>query len=158
MNHNTPLCDIYIDKEGTWYYRGAEMIRREIVNFFYENLKLDENGRYLIELPGEDSDRCYVDVEDTAFIVRAVRGKSPDQGGGAAIFIDLSDGSAEELDPSTLQVGQNNVLYCSVKQGGFSARFSRAGYYQLAENIEYDDVKEDYFLSLNGRRFYIKKH
>lgn len=158
MNSNIPSCDIYIDKEGTWYYRGAEMKRREIVNYFYENLKLDESGRYLIELPGEDAERCYVEVEDTAFVVRAVHGRSPDRGGGAAISIELSDGSVEELDPSTLRVGQDDVLYCLVKQGGFSARFSRASYYQLAENIEYDDTKEEYFLSLYGRRFYIKKH
>jgi uncharacterized protein len=156
MDNNIAICDIFIDKNGTWYYRGAEMKRREIVNYFYDNLKRDANGRYMIELPEEEGDRCYVDVEDTAFVVRSVHGRSPNPENGTGISLCLSDDSEEKLDPSTLRVGQDNVLYCSVKKGRFSARFSRASYYQLAENIEYDDVKDGYFLRLSGRRFYIQ--
>ena len=63
---NIPFCNIRIDKNGVWYYKGAEMFRREIVNFFYQNLRQDESGRYLIELP---NDRCYLEVEDAPFVV-----------------------------------------------------------------------------------------
>ena len=156
MNNNIPMCDIFIDKEGIWYYRGAEMKRREIVNYFYENLKRDPAGRYLIELPGEDGDRCYVDVEDTAFVVRSVLDQNLNPGARSGILLSLSDDSVEELEPATLHVGQDNVLYCSVKKGCFGARFSRASYYQLARNIEYDDAMDHYFLSFNGQRFYIQ--
>jgi len=150
MEENIPLYDIRIDKEGTWYFRGAEMFRREIVNYFYEHIRLDSSGRYLIELPG---DRCYVDVEDTAFVVKGVHfGKgSPD--GGEGIIATLSDDSVEMIDPDTLCIGLQNVIYCSVKKGAFTARFSRAGYYQLAERIEYDVEQDSYYLSLNDRRF-----
>jgi hypothetical protein len=61
--------EIKIDKDGIWYYNGAHMFRKEILNVFFEHLKIDECGKYLIELGPE---RCYLDVEDTAFVVEAV--------------------------------------------------------------------------------------
>ena len=61
--------DIRIDKEGLWYYKGAHMFRKEILNIFFDHLRIDECGKYLIELGPEC---CYVDVEDTAFVVVAV--------------------------------------------------------------------------------------
>ena len=62
-------CEIKIDKEGVWYYRGAHMFRKDILCIFFENLKIDECGKYLIELGDE---RCYLDVEDTVFVVETV--------------------------------------------------------------------------------------
>jgi hypothetical protein len=44
---------------------------------------------------------------------------------------------------------EGNILYCPVKDKKFYARFSRAAYYQIANHIEYDNDKEDYFISLN---------
>ena len=69
IKENILVCNIRIDKEGVWYYKGAEMFRKEIVNFFYQNLKRDESCQYLIEL---ENDRCYLDVEDTPFVIRSV--------------------------------------------------------------------------------------
>lgn len=152
---NTP-CDIYIDKEGTWFFRGAEMFRREIVNYFYQNLKLDASGRYIIELPGDPTDCCYVDVEDTAFVVKAAQLELGPQDGHESILLTLSDDSQELLDPSTLQIGQENVLYCCVRNGRFMARFSRPGYYQLASHIEYDSDKDAFYLRLNSQLLYIQ--
>ena len=61
--------DIRIDKEGIWYYKGAHMFRKEILGVFFKHLRIDECGKYLIELGSES---CYIDVEDTAFVVVAV--------------------------------------------------------------------------------------
>ena len=69
IKSESPFCQIRIDKDGVWYYKGAEMFRKEIVNFFYQNLRQDESGNYLIEL---ENDRCYLEVEDTPFVVRSV--------------------------------------------------------------------------------------
>ncbi|MDQ5985664.1 MAG: hypothetical protein CSYNP_01378 [Syntrophus sp. SKADARSKE-3] len=160
MNREIPLCDIRIDKEGIWYFRGAEMFRREIVNFFYENMRLDETGQYLIELPGENGDRCYVEVEDTAFVVKSVFVKNISDNGRKSIILGLSDDTEEILDPATLKIGEENVLYCVIKKSAnnriFKARFSRAGYYQLAEYIDYDDVNDAYFIVLNDQRYFIQ--
>ena len=109
------------------------MFRKEILCVFFEHLKIDECGKYLIELNEES---CYLDVEDTAFVVAAVyKTKTPDNG-HEQIDILLSDDSLEKLDLNSLHVGKDNVLYCRVKDGKFTARFSRKSYYQLAEFIE----------------------
>jgi len=150
---NTPPCNIRIDKEGVWYYRGAEMFRREFVNYFYQNLHLDEMGRYFIELP---NDRCFVDVEDTAYIVKAVDYETAENGGGEGVSIHLSDETVEALDPRTIWINNYNVMYCLVREGSFRARFSRAAYYQLAEHIEHDEGQEMYYLKVNGQRYNIE--
>ncbi len=147
----TPPCEIRIDKEGVWYYRGAEMFRKDIVQLFYQNLHRDHDGRYLIEL---DNDRCYLEVEDTPFVVRGVN--RVDEGQEEAIHLDLIDGTIEALEPSTLRIGADNVLYCSVKKGAFDARFSRAGYYQIADYIDYDSKKDHFFIKLNGQKYPIQ--
>ena len=64
-----PPCLIFIDKEGRWYHKGAEMIHRDFIRLFYEHMELDLQGRYVINWQGQ---RCWVDVEDTAFVVRRV--------------------------------------------------------------------------------------
>jgi hypothetical protein len=148
-------CDIKIDKEGTWYYRGAHMFRKEILSVFFENLKIDECGKYLIEL-GEE--RCYLDVEDTAFVVREVHKKCSPQSSEDQIYIRLTDESLEKLDLPTLHVGRDNVLYCQVKDGKFIARFSRNGYYQLAEFIEEEKKENCFFISLNGEKYFINNN
>jgi len=52
-------------------------------------------------------------------------------------------------------VGEGNVLYCSVKNGTFPARFSRTSYYQLAEFIEQEEEGNGFFISLNNEKFLI---
>ncbi|MCX7982064.1 MAG: DUF1285 domain-containing protein [Syntrophales bacterium] len=138
------MSDIRIDKDGKWYFRGAEMIRRDIIRYFYEHLKLDAEGRYKIEIP---SDSCYVEVEDTAFVVKSVDVKDDE------VILYLSDDSQEVLDPSTLMVGDNNVLYCRVKKGQFPARFSRSSYYQLTAYLDYDEGKGFYLNLAHGQFF-----
>jgi hypothetical protein len=95
-------------------------------------------------------------VEDTAYVVRAVyRFGSPGEG-NERIAILLSDETLEEIDCETLCIGQDNVLYCSVKPDNHPARFLRSSYYQIAEMFEYDESRDSYFLPLNGRRHYIR--
>ena len=143
--------DIRIDKEGAWYYRGAEMFRKDIVDLLYRHLRRDEKGRYLIEF---DSERSYVDVEDTPFVIKAIY-RSPSHEKEDSIDLLMPDGGMEKLDPSTLRIGDNDALYCTISRQGFDARFSRASYYQIAEYIEQEH--DAYFISLNGHRYYIKK-
>ena len=153
LTGDIPFCQIRIDKEGVWYYKGAEMFRKEIVNFFYQNLRRDESGNYLIEL---ENDRCYLEVEDTAFVVRSVRQALSEIDGGRVFFLLLSDDTIDLLDPATLRVGKDNVMYCSVKENRFEARFLRPAYYQLAGEIEYDENQDRYFMPFNGERHYLK--
>jgi hypothetical protein len=61
----------------------------------------------------------------------------------------------EPLDPESLWIGKQNVLYCRIMEGGIPARFLRPSYYQLAEFIQEDKEQNRFYLSLGGKRFYI---
>jgi len=148
MNH----FEIKIDKDGLWYYNGAHMFRKEILNVFFDHLKIDECGKYLIELGPE---RCYLDVEDTAFVVLAVYKTKNPRTRMEQMEILLSDECCEILDMDTLQEGKDNVLYCRVKHGKFAARFSRKSYYQIAEFIEESENGSEFFIKLNGKKYFI---
>jgi len=143
-------CLIQIDKEGRWFHKGVEMIRREFVQAFYQQMELDDAGQYIIFWGGK---RCYVDVADTAFVVKRLSYLSEESDKRSRFVISLSDDTEEELTPDTLNLGKENVLYCRVKGGNFPARFNRAAYYQLATHIE--EEGGDFVLPINGRKFKI---
>jgi hypothetical protein len=144
-----PPCFILVDREGRWFHKGAEMIKRDIVRLFYEHIEVDSLGRYVVRL-GKES--CYLDVEDTPFVIQRVRFENNGDIQNFRIF--LSDDTEEVLDPETLFVGEENVLYCTVKQGKFSARFHRPAYYQLAEFVQ--EEEGGFHLPLNGMKHFIR--
>jgi len=146
--NDIPPCLIFIDKEGRWYHKGAEMIRRDFIQMFYQSMVLDPKGRYLINWAGKT---CHVEVEDTAFVVRRVSYEPANAHDTSRLLITLSDDTQEELAPDTLYVGDANVLYCKVKEKTFPARILRSAYYQLAEHVKEEEGA--YFLRLNGRRY-----
>lgn len=148
MDQKTQPCDIRIDREGIWYYRGAEMYRKDILRLFYEHLKKDAHGCYLIDMGDE---KCYLDVEDTPFVVTSVD-RSGSDAEGEHVTLTLIDGTEEKLNPASLRIGKDNVLYCSIRNGEHEARFSRASYYEMAGAFEYDSETDLFFFSINGRR------
>jgi len=67
----------------------------------------------------------------------------------------LNDEEREPLDPSTLEVGEHNVLYTRVKGGEFRARFLRPAYYHLSPHFEMDS-DGTFYLRLRNERHRIK--
>ena len=149
-NHELLGCNIFIDKEGRWYHEGAEMINRNIVDMFFSNLDLTEDGLYVVNWNGK---RFFIDVEDTAFVVRKVLFIGGAAEGKQSYQIHLSDDTTEELLPETLWVGDKNVLYCRVKQGRFPARFNRPAYYQITAFML--EKEGGFYLPLNGKTYCI---
>ncbi len=143
---------IFINRDGKWFYKGVEMIQREIILDFYRSLSTDSFGNYIITL-GEE--QCYVEVEDTPFIVTRAEFERIEKN-NEIISIYLTDGTVEKLDPGTLRVNDNNVLYCSIRENCFRARFSRAAYYQIAEYIKEEGDK--FYLPLNNEKYYLKSN
>ncbi|HSB03975.1 MAG TPA: hypothetical protein VLK23_02190 [Thermodesulfobacteriota bacterium] len=145
------LRPIFINKEGQWFYHGLEMVRRDIILLFYQHLHRDGEGQYSIRLGGEE---WYLELEDAPFVVSRVdlqaHGEDAD---GFRIW--LNDGSQESLNLDTLVVGKEDVLYCSVKEGKFPARFQRQAYYQLAEHVE--ERNGEYLITLDGEKHLIRR-
>jgi uncharacterized protein len=149
------MCDIRIDKDGTWYYQGVEMYRVDIVHHLYRHIKKGSAGGYYIEM--SDEDRCRIDVEDTVFVVKSSERIRSDKKQEEAIQIHLSDGSSETLNLDSLSISGENVLYCRVKENEFKARFSRKSYYQVMKDVDYDENDKKFFLKMNGHRFFIEE-
>ncbi len=144
-------CSIHIDKEGAWFYEGNEITRRDILEHFMASLRRTENGGYIIQV-GANS--CPVDVMDTPFVVVRVDRVRSQSSGAEEILLSIRNVSGfEALNPETLRVGKDNVMYCEVFNRAFPARFSRPAYYQLAEWIMEDPDTGQFYLELNGKRY-----
>jgi hypothetical protein len=66
----------------------------------------------------------------------------------------LNDETREALDPSTLRVGADHVLYARVKDGRHDARFLRPAYYELMRHAV-AGPGETPALPIGGRRVVI---
>lgn len=142
-------CGIRIDEDGDWFYNGSRIFRPEILETLYEKLELSPAGEYILS---DFKGRCLLEVADTPFVVSRVD-LERDGAGGERIMIRFKNiPRTEILDPRTLKTGKDNVLYCTMAQGGFPARFSRPAYYQLADFIGEEESGEGFFIELGGLR------
>jgi hypothetical protein len=56
--------DMHIARDGTWYYHGSPIERRQLVKLFGSILKRDVQGDFWLETPVE---KCRIQVEDAPF-------------------------------------------------------------------------------------------
>jgi len=147
-----PPCMIFVSKEGKWYHEGAEIIHRAIFLWMIQSLEKTEDGLFIVHL---NNQKCYLEVEDTPLVVQQVDRILESPEGPEKIRLTLNNESQEILDPETLRISSENVLYCMVKNGEFPARFLRPAYYQIAENITEDDAS-GFFLLLNHKKYPIR--
>ncbi|HJQ84573.1 MAG TPA: DUF1285 domain-containing protein [Candidatus Binatia bacterium] len=119
---------IRFGKDGRWYSDDEPIPNRAITRLFSRTLIVLPDGRARLEL-GED--RADVAIEDTPWVVTGVEG---DPAHGFTVL--LNDETREPLDPASLRVGSENVLYCRVKGGRHEARFLRPAYYDLVRHAE----------------------
>lgn len=63
--HDCGDLDMRIARDGTWYYKGSPIGRKELVCLFSSVLKREPDGSYLLETPVE---RGRITVEDAPFI------------------------------------------------------------------------------------------
>ncbi len=151
-NQNEQSFEIRIDKEGVWYYNGAEMFRKEIVQLFYEHLVREQSGRYAISLP---KDYCHIVVEDTPFVVKSFSLTETPEDPEGIFQIQLNNDEIEDLDLQSLWIDDSNIFYCTCKGGRFDARFSRSAYYQLAEFIECDEETGSFYIVSKCGKFFL---
>ena len=122
--------DINFRKDGMWYADDEVVENRRIALLFSQNVQSDGDGGWVIDLK---IDRQPVRIEDTALVVQLVEG-DPEAG----FEIRTNDDVVEVLDCATLEVGPDNVLYCTVdrgERGKIRARFLRSAYYALVKYL-----------------------
>ncbi len=133
-------------RDGNWYTDDERIDNPRIALLFSRSIKRDQDGNYYLQIAEE---RAPVTVEDTPYVVKTVYEKD------GHFLIVTNDEEHEPLDPSTLEVGPDNVLYCLVKGGTFRARFLRNAYYHLSNNFV-AEANGQFSFSVGGRRYPIK--
>ena len=121
---------IKFGKDGLWYSDDEVIPNHAIRRLFSRTLIVSPEGRARLEL-GED--KADVIIEDTPWVVTRVDGDAR-----AGFRVTLNDETVEPLDPASLRIGAENVLYCRVKGGAHEARFLRPAYYELTRHAETD--------------------
>ncbi len=114
---------ITFGKDGRWYCDDEVIPNKAICRLYAKAMTIDADGSARLRL-GED--KANVTIEDTPWVVVQVEG---DPARGFQVL--LNDETLEALDPATLRVGGDNVLYCRVKDAKHEARFLRPAYYEL---------------------------
>ena len=104
--------------------------------------KHPDDGRFILT---NGYDWTYFSVEDTPFFVSGVRLSD------GVVELELSDGSSEPMDPSTLREGPDGALYLKVKDGQFDARFQPSAQLELAPLLVEADGGVG--LEIGGQRF-----
>ncbi len=142
----SPYVKLFVDKEGRWFQNGTEIIHPGIYRLFCDALEQGPDGGYLIKI-GRES--CRVEVEDTPFVVKAIRDTSQ-----AGISLVLNDGTTEEFNPDNFWMSSDGIPYCKVKKGRFHARLLRPAYYALAQYVFEED--DSYYFSIDGNKFPVR--
>ncbi|HLN47986.1 MAG TPA: DUF1285 domain-containing protein [Steroidobacteraceae bacterium] len=132
--------------DGCWYNDDERIENPRIALLFSQSIRRNPDGSYFLQVAEE---RAPITVEDTAYVVAKI-----DEDGHGGFVVTTNDEVREPLDPMTLEVGADNVLYCRVKQGQYRARFQRTAYYHLAEHFGSDDG-ENFSIVIGGCRYRI---
>lgn len=130
-------------RDGAWYADDERIRNSRIQLLFSRSLRADDREgapdlpRYTGWLLDVGVDRQPVLVEDTPLVVTGVDG-DPERG----FEIRTNDGESGALEMETLEIGDDEVLYCSVDRGArgrMRARFLRPAYYRLARFVEWEE-------------------
>jgi hypothetical protein len=140
------LCgdlDIRIDRDGTWFYHGSPIGRKELVRLFSSVLQRDDEGRYWLITPVEQGE---ILVEDVPFqaVEMDVAGKGRDQVLEFRTNVDeiVKADAAHPLRISYNKVTGEPAPYVLVRDN-LEARLTRSVYYQLVELGEEREVAGD---------------
>lgn len=137
-----PTRKISFGKDG-WWYANDEIIQNRRINvLFSQHVHRTPEGHYEIAIGW---DKVTVVIDDAPFVVTQVSGDSTH-----GLLLRLNDESEERLDPTTLSISSDNVLYCRVKGGDHSARFLRPAYYQITEYVQEDTDRGRFLLRLGN--------
>jgi hypothetical protein len=149
-----PFCGpipIRIDRDGSWFFHGSQIQRPELVRLFAAVLSCDA-GRYLLTTPSE---QVQIEVADAPFLLVEAQWQ---EDGRLQLTTNLQQQFMVGAQyPVTLQAEPptGQLLPYMQLPRGLSAKFSRALYYQLAEQAQRIQVadSEHYVLSSGAYQF-----
>lgn len=123
--------DIRIDRNGTWFYHGSPIGRKELVCLFASVLRRYDDGSYWLVTPAE---AARIEVEDAPFL--AVEAFVAGNGRDMTLSFRTNVDEVVTVDAEhPLRMGgdpqrDDQVPYVVVR-GGLEARLTRSVYYEL---------------------------
>lgn len=131
--------DLRIARDGTWFYHGSPIGRKQLVKLFASILRRDEAGDYWLETPAE---RCRIAVEDAPFLAVEINLKGAGETQDIAFHTNVDDiviaGPDRPIRMATDSETAEARPYVLVRPG-LEALIARPVYYQLVElGIERD--------------------
>ncbi len=127
--------DMRIAPDGTWYYKGSPIGRKELVCLFASVLKREPDGSYLLETPVE---RGRIEVEDAPFIAVEMVWRDCECGGAIRQCLSFRTNCDEvvpanaehpirvQLDPRTREPRPYIMI-----RPGLEAKINRAVFYEM---------------------------
>ena len=140
--------DMRITRNGTWYYNGSPIRRKQLIKLFASILIRDEKGDFWLETPAE---KCRIQVEDAPFVAvfMDVEGKGREQIVSFSTNVDEQVIATQEnpiwvdINPESLEPSP----YVLVRKG-LRALISRAVFYELVEIGVEEESPEGKFLGV----------
>lgn len=128
--------DIHIDREGTWFYHGSPIKRKDLICLLAATLRRDEAGGYWLVTPREMGP---IEVEDAPFL--AVEMFAAGSGEAQVLSFRTNVDELVTVDaehPLCVRLradGSESAPYIRLS-GGREARLTRSVYYHLAAIAE----------------------
>jgi hypothetical protein len=119
---------IRVDREGRFIHEGGEVTHEGLRRALFRWLDRlpPPDGRYILRL--DERRFAYLDVDDTPLVARAAR-----VDGAGTIWLALSDGAEERLDPATLTADADGVLRAWARDGRLEARLATSAVAALGD-------------------------
>lgn len=149
--HQKHVYDYLIDKNGNWFCEGNPVTDRELLRILSSSI-FEKEGRFYIRCEGEIHP---VRVEDAPLWVKYVHIKRNPDGEIESIEMELTDGRRELLRPETLWIEGEAGLYCLASRKNLKARFGKVAYYELANDLIWQEDLKAYTISVGGQVFTI---
>lgn len=134
--HDCGDLDMRIARDGTWFYKGSPIGRKELVCLFAGVLRREPDGGYVLETPAE---RGRIEVEDAPFVAVELAWHDCGRHGGAprqclsfrtncdeVVTADAEHPIRIQLDPRTREPRP----YVTVRPG-LEARILRPVFYEM---------------------------
>jgi hypothetical protein len=139
----------FLDKEGHIWHEGSEITDPRFALLVHRVMQKTPDG-LLVKCQGEN---CFFEVEDVPYVIQSLALHKDHEGRLLKIDLIFPGGYVETLDPRTLYVSREDVLYCTVREGEFPARFSRKAYFQFIPFIQEGPISHSYFVDLANSQY-----
>jgi len=126
--------------DGQWFHDGMPIRHPGIQKAFDAWIGRALDGRYVLE---NDVNWAYIEIEGAPVRVERVRIEDDSP------LLELSDERTEPLHAETLRQDADGFLYCDVRDGGLTAKFTRQALFDLEPLLAED--KRGIFLRVGGR-------